>query len=1024
MDKPFDFSKFDNREEFRNLQKEEQEKIVGEAQEDAEKINNEIDRLTDEIINNKRKAGTARSDAAREVYEEKIALYETELQQIKQENNKTDQEEEENMMMPDTAEPDFDSQEFEEIKEMADVTVHEEVMERLKNSNDNERFETFLTELPSNETRDIFAQYKTKIAPLLTQKDIAEKLIKSADFYKALDPKSGVSEENVGRYLHKDTITSLPLDQYKRDYVNSLRLKEILDAILSRPSANIEDVDFVLDIIHPESNNKPAKNKFLRNLALKKAVDIFHEIDPAINVSDLYTKKGAGFSKKDFLFTLPLLAENGQMRVDLLETVKRYQQNAKLRIGSARESIYFSALADLYNPSDSGDLITILETLKREYVQTQHPDIATSLHEQEIFEKIKKCVLTESIPGILDQISTLGEEDRQEFIDLYFYDIWDNLPQDEKRKYWDKEMHGMTYDVKMQYDEFYAKDEKTDIAFEAILKKISAIRLTSPKHAQEMLAGKFYSSIAELNRAADLFQIKVFEENFEFNSHDRQILEEISDFAKEGANATLASIKDKIPAVFEKFGDLNSFLILMERYRQGPYSELGPVIFRKNVVPLLKEFAYHVIKGDFNEWRANISKSIQGVPLEYKLEDKQFWDTWNTDNKTDVFHSPMTFSLEKSMKKIDSSLRFIFADPNKYLINPKLWKSEMIKNIISGAAKQKIGIDQAVKSASQAIGNNDVHFFNQHNINPKDQAHINRSKRMIEALEACSKLCSELNGKIESIDSAQRQQIQSLISAMRIDEFLEHTANERYAKKGFQAIKKLQSALAKMKILEERKMKNEISVTDSSDPYDLITVGQQTHTLMNCTSYQGDPNRNAFILDIATSKNKKVIAIKERDEVVARAIAKILRTESDPNAPPIIIIDDILTDREIYDYKNEMIEHFQKKFEKDGIKIAVGEGLYDDGGYLKKIQEMAEEIRTGKINFDELTQEDQENMENFQKRVVIGWGTGSKVSAELVETPPNHTMPHHPIIKSEPKKSTDKTPLRTAFYKHFVKILN
>ena len=82
---------------------------------------------------------------------------------------------------------------------------------------------------------------------------------------------------------------------------------------------------------------------------------------------------------------------------------------------------------------------------------------------------------------------------------------------------------------------------------------------------------------------------------------------------------------------------------------------------------------------------------------------------------------------------------------------------------------------------------------------------------------------------------------------------------------------------------------------------------------------------------------------------------------------------------------------------------------------FKKIQEMAEEIRTGKINFDELTQEDQENMENFQKRVVIGWGTGSKVSAELVETPPNHTMPHHPIIKSEPKKSTDKTPLRTAF---------
>lgn len=119
MDKQFDFSKFKDQQEFENLQEKEQQEIVGEAQEEAgsimetakeikkpfsgrinrddlsiaEKVvemrieNKETDRLIDEIINNKRKARTARSDAAREVYEEKVALYEKELQRIKQAHN-------------------------------------------------------------------------------------------------------------------------------------------------------------------------------------------------------------------------------------------------------------------------------------------------------------------------------------------------------------------------------------------------------------------------------------------------------------------------------------------------------------------------------------------------------------------------------------------------------------------------------------------------------------------------------------------------------------------------------------------------------------------------------------------------------------------------------------------------------------------------------------------------------------------------------------------------------------------------
>ncbi|HEY4518947.1 MAG TPA: hypothetical protein VJK01_01135, partial [Candidatus Paceibacterota bacterium] len=128
MDKQFDFSKFDDQKEFENLQKEEQQEIVGEAQEEAEKImetakeikkpfserinrddlsiaekvvetraeNKETGELIIEIINNKRKAREARSDAAREVYEEKVALYEKKLQQIKQTRDEIEQKEKEN----------------------------------------------------------------------------------------------------------------------------------------------------------------------------------------------------------------------------------------------------------------------------------------------------------------------------------------------------------------------------------------------------------------------------------------------------------------------------------------------------------------------------------------------------------------------------------------------------------------------------------------------------------------------------------------------------------------------------------------------------------------------------------------------------------------------------------------------------------------------------------------------------------------------------------------------------------------
>ena len=119
MDKQFDSSKFNDQPGFKNLESSEKEaweimetakeikkpfggKISGTDLNIAEKVvemqekDKEMDELIDEIIDNKRKARAARSDAAREVYEEKVALYEKKLQQIKQAWEKTGQEEKEN----------------------------------------------------------------------------------------------------------------------------------------------------------------------------------------------------------------------------------------------------------------------------------------------------------------------------------------------------------------------------------------------------------------------------------------------------------------------------------------------------------------------------------------------------------------------------------------------------------------------------------------------------------------------------------------------------------------------------------------------------------------------------------------------------------------------------------------------------------------------------------------------------------------------------------------------------------------
>ena len=118
MDKQFDSDRFNDPQGFKDSESSEKEaweimettkeikkpfggKISGTDLNIAEKVvemqekDKEMDELIDEIIDNKRKARVARSDAAREVYEEKVASYEKELQRVRQVHEVIEQEKKE-----------------------------------------------------------------------------------------------------------------------------------------------------------------------------------------------------------------------------------------------------------------------------------------------------------------------------------------------------------------------------------------------------------------------------------------------------------------------------------------------------------------------------------------------------------------------------------------------------------------------------------------------------------------------------------------------------------------------------------------------------------------------------------------------------------------------------------------------------------------------------------------------------------------------------------------------------------------
>jgi len=340
------------------------------------------------------------------------------------------------------------------------------------------------------------------------------------------------------------------------------------------------------------------------------------------------------------------------------------------------------------------------------------------------------------------------------------------------------------------------------------------------------------------------------------------------------------------------------------------------------------------------------------------------------------------------------------------------------------------GLNEALKLSHIAItkrmllGEKSKKILKKYEIDPKQSGQIGKAKNIANALMATLDF-TNLAGENRSVEPPVGRE---LIIKMNITGHLERpTTGEKltkeekeqveYAQIGFRFLTNLQQKCGDLNQVEQARKSGHISVTDSSDPRDLLRVGQQG-AIINCMNYEGDPNRNAYILDIATSKNKKVLVVKNGDRVVARAVLKLLRDSEDKNAKPIVILDDLLPEQGKYDYRNEIIEHLQNKFGKHDIFI--GEGINDENKTLKKLEALKKawhESEDREQYLKDLRARDPNEYErfmNYTKDMVLGLSTGSRVSAELVERavgPPR-------MAKESIRPLTHE--LRTVFYSLFV----
>lgn len=843
-------------------------------------------------------------------------------------------------------------------------------------------------------------------------------------------------------------------DKSIRKMVNAARLHEVLDALLSRDIPDLHDLDFFNAIA------SDTKNKFLRNKALQKAVRIaqtpldLHQhykisdrsITPSLSTFYESAIKSTNIPKRDFLFLLPLFTHDGSIHNSYLESIMKFTSNESLHKDSEQEAIFYSSIVDLY-PTSLSDLVALLE---KEYGKINAEQLAQFKDINElrikdgqapinyidfinIHSRFENLLLEEYEPTLLINEESLDAEEftlkRKEAVDL----INECLTEADRNEYWIRASNGFKSST-------IKHELTTNTSITDVLRKLSGVKSglrlqvkypvddkeynrvkSSKKRIESLLSSA--SSIEEMNDRLDQMQIDVFMETMQISKEELRVLGTNS----QKGNIFMSLERSKVEQLYKKLGSFNAIFFLMNRYHEAP-PNLNPPIFRNNLVPLLKEAVFHEVQEDFTQWRSEIWTSLQGHAnsLYTDKEFQQTRDMWLEDSETildsetdDQFQS-VIYTINRFSR---SEANLSFDQFKDSITSPHVWKDPVISRVmnfirnnnglLSDAFEQYLHDPEFIKSCGINLKERKIKTRNNDGIEIEvtEQVEVSRLRSFFASIDNVLLLSNQETLSVEDI-----YMLHESIDQMKIGSYVHKTSkndviNSLHPLYGVKQLRYLVEAGNTLKKAALRRIGGGMRMIDTSEFHDLLTVGQPSHEIINCMSYEGSPKKTAFVLDILTSKNKKVLLVKNGERVIARAVLKALKTklpgDIEDREVPVIIVDDVLSVDRGYSFEEEMLIHLRRKFKDVPVIIAKGIPDYNQQNLSKLERVYTENQGNGPII----------------PSIIKVISTGSRVSAELVETPDPKNNLTGPLEKSEAKNPKDKSKHPSEFYQHLAEVL-
>lgn len=858
--------------------------------------------------------------------------------------------------------------------------------------------------------------------------------------------KSQLEPYRAKQFLHSSSIEDLMTSDkglYQGNDIKIKRFEEVLSCVLESKNPDINDFEFFSDII------KETSNKFLRSVAIKKAVDIFRVYQQMMesvsdgdnntvpSISQLYddlTIRGIQMPRRDFLFTLPFIVKDGIVQEDLLRTAIKTNNVLNFRKGSSAENTYFSSMVDLYSSDNPSQLHPLFQMLQRELVFVRSPyyqkTISPRLQQRRntigltensrylsyselksVHAQMQARLVEKYFPEDYKEIMEVYPKDQAGLLNDFFEAYRSRLPRETKQ-------YAEDNTISDAYEEEWIKELKTvdgvglpEITeikrFDKLLKKISALTVISSHDNADFSIEDFYNeirgqSLEQANKMADALQIDQFIKLFSISTEERKRLEALSNFR---LRLDLAEQKDRITELYKQYENFNAFFLLLDRY-QNQELKIEPKEFRDNLAPLLKEVVAHIIKGDFKEWRNTIPISIQGKPYDpwpislpaegEDVKDEQLLrlkvkGRWRRDDQS-TWTAEAVETLPPLIDQIASKsphLLPVIDDPTRYFKSLAIWKDEGLMRAVSGDAGDFFSGVENAKTFLEWMSDDEQQTLDvfKVQVSVKDKAAVGRLKKHARILLAQEALYKKLNQmKAERKDPmthdvfADFRQIVSQLNPsenFRSSEDFDPGSDEEIMIKFLKELEEIFRKGAMGPVSYE--------IIDSSDPFDLITVGQPVETICNCMSYEGDPKKNAYILDIVTSRNKKVILAKQKGRTVARGVMKFL-TGFEDEGLPVIVVEDILSDGNHVKVNEFMMRHIQQKFE--GIDVVIGEPVFihpKDRAIVNAIINGEEYDIEHSFETKKIGEVIRKINGSFQTNLFRARHTGSRVGSELPE---------------------------------------